>query len=77
MVEAERVRIEVGFVSGQMLIATVRASEADELQHRLKQRFDVVVELQGEDGVSHVAVPQVTYLKRFAREGRVGFGADA
>lgn len=77
MAEVERVRIEVGFVSGQMVIATVPVAEADELQHRLQQRSDVVVELQSEDGVYHVAVPHVTSLKRFAREGRVGFGADA
>ena len=77
MADVERVRVEIGFVSGQMVIATVPVTEADELQQRLRQRSDQVVELRGEDGVYLVAVPHVTYLKRFMREGRVGFGADA
>jgi hypothetical protein len=70
----ERVRIEVGFVSGNTIVAIVTSEHADELQQRLRDRADQVVELEGEDGTYHVAIPHVTYVKRLARESRVGFG---
>ncbi len=70
----DRVRIEVGFVSGGMLVALVAAQQVDELQERLRAGGDGVVELDAEDGTYQVAIPHVTYLKRFARESRVGFG---
>ena len=70
----ERVRVEIGFVSGSLVIASVPLGEADMLQQKLRERADETVELQGEDGVYGVAIPHVTYVKRFARESRVGFG---
>ena len=33
-----------------------------------------MVVLETEDGPYHVVVPQVSYLRRFNRVGRVGFG---
>jgi hypothetical protein len=71
---AERVRVEIGFSSGALMIAAVASEQADELQHRLRQRADHVVELQAEDGLYLVAIPHVSYVKRFSRESRVGFG---
>jgi hypothetical protein len=70
----ERVRIEIGFVSGNTLVTSVTSTRADELQERLRERADQVVELEAEDGTFYVAIPHVTYLKRLARESRVGFG---
>jgi hypothetical protein len=70
----ERVRVEIGFVSGALMIAAVSSEQADELQDRLRERADEVVELQAEDGLYLVAIPQVSYVKRFSRESRVGFG---
>jgi hypothetical protein len=70
----ERVRVEIGFSSGALMIAAVTLEQADELQERLRARDDVVVELQAEDGVYFVAITHVSYAKRFSRESRVGFG---
>ena len=74
MATDDRVRVEVGLVSGGMIVALVPAAQAEELHQRLLERADGVVELQAEDGTYGVALPHVTYLKRFARESRVGFG---
>ena len=51
MVDGERVRVEIGFVSGSMVIASIPLGEADVLQQKLRERADETVELQGEDGV--------------------------
>jgi hypothetical protein len=70
----DRVRVEIGFSSGALMIAAVTGEQADVLQERLRARDDKVVELQAEDGVYLVAIPHVSYVKRFSRESRVGFG---
>ena len=69
---AERVRIEIGFDGGQALTVIVAESGADELERGLGG--DGSVTLEAEDGRYTVAVRQVTYVRRFAREARVGFG---
>jgi hypothetical protein len=70
----DRVRVEVGFASGALMIASVSVEKADELVARLQARGDDVVALEAEDGAYFVAIPHVTYVKRFSRESRVGFG---
>jgi hypothetical protein len=70
----ERARIEVGFVGGGTLVALVPAAGAEALEKGLRDAPDGVVELQAEDGTYQVSLRHVTYLKRFARESRVGFG---
>ena len=69
----ELVRIEVGFQGGEVMSARVPTPDADELEERLRKREDVVVEVNAEDGRYLVVVPRVLYVKRFAREPRVGF----
>lgn len=70
----EHVRIEVGFDGGQIMSALVTAEAADELEQALAARSEDSMTLDAEDGRYSVALGRVVYLKRFAREGRLGFG---
>jgi hypothetical protein len=69
----ERVRIEIAFDGGQIMGAYVELSAADELERALGDGRDGAIALQAEDGNYTVALRRVVYVKRFAREGRVGF----
>ena len=69
----ERVRIEIAFDGGQIMGASVTLSAADELERALGDGRDAAVALEAEDGLYTVALRRVVYLKRFSREGRVGF----
>jgi hypothetical protein len=73
----ERVRIELGFVGGQIVGSFVEASSADELESALGSTGagKPAVVLDTEDGPLHVVVAQVAYYKRIVRAGRVGFGS--
>jgi hypothetical protein len=73
----ERVRIELGFVGGQIVGSFVEASSADQLESALGSTGagNPVVVLDTEDGPLHVVVAQVAYYKRIVRAGRVGFGS--
>lgn len=73
----ERVRIELGFVGGQIVGSFVEAPSADELESALGSTGagKPVVVLETEDGPLHVVVAQVAYYKRIVRAGRVGFGS--
>jgi hypothetical protein len=70
----ERVRIEVAFERGQAFSALVDITVADEIERRLKDGAEGAVEIEAEDGRYVVVLREVAYLKRFARESRVGFG---
>jgi hypothetical protein len=70
----ERVRIEIGFDGGAILGAQVPSGDADALQRKLEAGGDGTVEIAVEDGTCVVVCARVLYLKRFARESRVGFG---
>ena len=59
-----RIRIELGFQGGQVVVGFVDPASADQLERALH-----------EDGPYHVVVPQVAYFKRFSRASRVGFGS--
>ena len=69
----ERVRIEVAFDGGQIMGAYVELSAADALERALDEGRDGSVALEADDGRYTVALRRVVYLKRFSREGRVGF----
>ena len=69
----ERVRVEVAFDGGQIMGAYVELSAADALERALDEGRDGSVALEAEDGRYTVALRRVVYLKRFSREGRVGF----
>jgi hypothetical protein len=70
----ERVRIEVAFERGQAFSALVDTAVADEIELRLKEGAEGTVDVEAEDGRYVVVLREVAYLKRFARESRVGFG---
>jgi hypothetical protein len=53
--------------------ALVTTRAADELESALAGGQDGTLALDAEDGRYTVALGRIVYLKRFAREGRVGF----
>ena len=71
----ERVRIELGFEGGQIMGLHVTVADADRLERGLAESAAGSVELGIEDGRCIVVLARVSYLKRFSRESRVGFGA--
>ena len=75
MAEQERIRIEIGFDGGQIMGALVTVQSADELERELASANGATVALDAADGRYLIALGRVVYVKRFARESRVGFGA--
>ena len=71
----DRVRIEVGFEGGQIMSALVPTVAAGELEQALARGDDSAFGIDAEDGRYTIVLRRVDYLKRFAREARVGFGA--
>jgi hypothetical protein len=71
----ENVRIEIGFDGGQIMSALVTPDAANDLERALSTGSNGAVALDAEDGRYTVPLGRVVYLKRFAREGRLGFGA--
>jgi molybdopterin-binding protein len=74
LAENSYVRIEVGLEGGQILSALVTTASADELEQAVSSNANTALALAAQDGTVQVVVPRVLYVKRFAREGRVGFG---
>jgi hypothetical protein len=72
--EKEFVRIEIALDGGQILSALVTPASADDLERALNASANSALTLDAQDGVIQVVIPRVLYVKRFAREGRVGFG---
>jgi len=70
--ESDRVRIEVGFDGGQVMSAYVETKAADALEQALAAG-DAAFQLDAEDGRYTLALARIVYVKRFSREGRVGF----
>jgi hypothetical protein len=75
MAEADRVRIEISFDGGQGLGALVLVSAAEELERALESSSDGTFDFEAEDGHYTVMLRRVVFVKRFLREGRVGFGS--
>ena len=74
MNENSYVRIEVGLEGGQILSALVTSESAERLEQAVSSSENAALSLDAQDGIVQVVVPRVLYVKRFAREGRVGFG---
>ena len=72
MPDAQRVRVEIGFDGGQVMSAHVESPAADELEQSLGSGVGTF-QLEAEDGRYTVALARIVYVKRFSREGRVGF----
>ena len=73
MVE-DRTRIEIAFDGGAAIGVLVSGESADALEQALEDGNGDTFRLEAEDGYYTVALQRVVYVKRFARESRVGFG---
>ena len=72
MADAERVRIEIGFEGGQVMSAFVETENADALEKALDGGAGTF-QIEAENGRYTLALARIVYVKRFSREGRVGF----
>jgi len=73
--DLEQVRIEIAFEGGQIMGALVSTASADSLEHALVSGAQGALSLEASDARYTVAVHKIVYVKRFARESPVGFGA--
>ena len=69
----ERIRIELGFDGGQIMGALVEESVADDLERAIGDGRNGAFGLDADDGRYTISLQRVVYVKRFSREGRVGF----
>jgi hypothetical protein len=74
---SDRIRIEIAFDGQQVLSVMVPVQAADDLDRALAGDHDSAYSFEAEDGRFTVMLRRVVYVKRFARESRVGFGAAA
>jgi hypothetical protein len=74
LTEPDSVRVELCFDGGQIMGATVTVKGADELERALATAQDGTLMLDASDGRFTVVLGRVVYMKRYARESRVGFG---
>jgi hypothetical protein len=72
----ERIRIQIGFEGGTIMSASVDQEQADRLERHLASGGNGTVELDDEDGRLIVVLSRVLFVKRYARESRVGFGSS-
>jgi hypothetical protein len=70
----ERVRIEIAFDSGQVMSVQADRAAVDRLEQALASNADGSITLESQEGSYAIALRKVTYVKRFARESRIGFG---
>ena len=76
MAEPERIRVEIAFRYGQSLTVNVSPKTADELEAALANGEPDAVTFDAEDGRYTTVVKMIAFVKRHARESRVGFGAS-
>ena len=69
----ERTRVEIAFEGGQTLSVLVDQSAVEALEGALGAGDEAAFALDADDGHYTVALRRVVYVKRFARETRVGF----
>ena len=74
MADAESVRLELAFDGGQIMGAVVTSAGADELERVLAAGNDETYVLDASDGRFSIALRRIVWVKRYARESRVGFG---
>ena len=76
MATAERLRIEIAFEGNQVLSLLVAPPVADDLDRALAGGGDTTFAFEADDGRYTLLLRRVVYVKRFARESRVGFGSN-
>lgn len=73
----ERVHLEIAFAGGQTIGVMATPKAADELAAALAAE-QPVYELEGEDSTKYVLpLGSIVYVKRSARETRIGFGGTS
>jgi hypothetical protein len=72
---SERVRIEVAFEGGHVISALVDDAAAGDLAAAIDRGDESGFDLEADDGRYTLNLNRVVYVKRHAREARVGFGA--
>ena len=73
MPESKDVRIEIGFVGGQMMSSLVTSKSATALEEALSKRAAATLTLESNEGPFMVVLKHVVYVKRFPPEGQIGF----
>ena len=69
----EFARVEIGFEGGQILSWLVTIESADALDRKLSAGGSGTLTLDSQEGTVTLVLERVLYVKRHAREGRVGF----
>jgi hypothetical protein len=72
--ENEFVRVEIGLDGGQIMSTLVTPESAEALERALNAGAAGALALEAQEGSILLVLTRVLYTKRFAREGRVGFG---
>ena len=67
------VRVEVGFAGGQILSWLVTAESAEALDRNLGAGASGTLTVDAQEGTATIVLDRVLYVKRYAREARVGF----
>ena len=73
----DRVRIEIALDGQQVVSVLVPVQTAEDLDRALAGDHDTSYSFEADDGRYTILLKRVVYVKRFARESRVGFGAVA
>ena len=77
MTDNERIRIEIAFDGQQVLSVLVPISTAEDLDRALAGDHDSAYSFEADDGRYTISLQRVVFVKRWARESRVGFGSVA
>ena len=77
MAELDRIRIEIALDGQQVVSVLVPQQTAEDLDRALAGDHDTAYSFEADDGRYTILLRRVVYVKRFARESRVGFGAVA
>jgi hypothetical protein len=73
--EHERVRLEIAFDAAHALSVLVLPAVADALDKEIAAQAKGGFTFDAEDGTYTLALDKIVFVKRDARESRVGFGA--
>ena len=75
MADPDRIRLEIAFEGASALSVYVTTAVADGLDKAIGGDSNGGFSFDAEDGHYMVAVDKIVFVKRFARESRVGFGS--
>ena len=76
MASPDHVRIEVAFDGGQTISLIVSGVDADALEGALDTGVEEALTVESEGGRYILNIRRIVYVKRHARESRVGFGNE-